>query len=316
MRSAHFTFTDTDNLPIFVYHWQSSEEVEPRGVVQIAHGMAETAARYEHFAQFLTDEGYQVYANDHRGHGRTAGDVETLGAIGEDGYNKMILNLHQVNELIHRDNPNLPVFLLGHSMGSFLVQKYMALFGHTVNGVILSGTNGKQSPLIHFAITIALREIRKRGETAKSPTLNQLLFRNYNKNLTPKRTDFDWLTRDTGEVDRYIADPYCGNILTTGFYYHFLRGLTELQTPAVLQAIPRDLPIFLISGTEDPVGNYGKGVLQLVRKYKSLQLSDVSYELYPGARHELLNETNRKDVMRDVLNWLNQHNPLVQVANA
>lgn len=310
MRESHFTFSDPDSISIFVYHWLPEESVQTRGVVQVAHGMAETAARYEHFAQFLTGAGYEVYANDHRGHGRTAGDVEHLGIIGEDGYNKMVINLHQVNEVIHEERPNLPVFLFGHSMGSFLAQKYISLFGGSIRGLILSGTNGKQSPLIHFAVTIALRELRKRGPHAKSPTLNQLLFRNYNKTFSPRRTDFDWLTRDSTQVDRYIADPYCGNLLTTEFYYYFLRGLTELQTPAVLHTIPLHLPIFLVSGSEDPVGNYGKGVLQLVRKYQSLHVSDVSYKLYSGCRHELLNETNRVEVMRDILSWIEQHNPV------
>lgn len=316
MQAQNFTFTDPDNLQIYVYHWLPDENTETRGIVQIAHGMAETAARYKHFAEFLTSAGYEIYANDHRGHGRTSPDLDNLGDIGEDGYNKMVFNLKQLNDIIHQRHPTLPVFLFGHSMGSFLAQKYIGLYGDTLNGVILSGTNGKQSPLIHFAITVALREMRKRGANAKSPTLNQLLFRNYNKTISPKRTDFDWLTRDAQEVDRYIADPYCGNILTTGFYYHFLRGLTELQTPALLQTIPRSLPIFFVSGTEDPVGNYGKGVLQLVRKYQSLKIKDVSYKLYPGGRHEMLNETNRLDVMRDILNWLNDHKPACQQEHA
>jgi len=265
MRSEHFSFTDPEGINIFVYQWFPEEITPLRGVVQIAHGMAETAERYEHFAQSLTTAGYAVYANDHRGHGRTAKSLDDLGDIGDDGYNWMVRNLKQLNDIIHSENPALPIFLFGHSMGSFLSQTYMARYGATMSGVILSGTGGKQGPLIHFAIALAKREVRRQGPTAKSPTLNRLLFRNNNRSFIPARTEFDWLSRDTAEVDRYVQDPYCGNVLTTGFYYHFLRGMAKLHSKPLLSGIPRNLPIFLLSGNQDPVGNYGKGVPQLAK---------------------------------------------------
>jgi len=307
MRSQEFSFADPQGINVFVYRWLP-EEIQPlRGVVQIAQGMAETAGRYESFAESLTEAGYAVYANDHRGHGRTAKSLEELGDIGDDGYNWMVRNLKQLNDIIHSEYPSLPIFLFGHSMGSFLSQTYIAKYAATISGVILSGTGGKQGPIIHVAIALAKREMQKKGATVKSPTLNGLLFRNNNRSFAPARTEFDWLTRDAAQVDRYINDPYCGNVLTTGFYYHFLRGLANLHAKASLAEIPQNLPVFLLSGNQDPVGNYGKGVAQLEKIYRSLGLTNVRMKLYPGGRHEMLNETNRAEVIQDIIAWLDAH---------
>ncbi len=307
MKVENFTFTDKGDLEIFVYKWIPDEEVQVKGVVQIAHGMAETAARYESFARALTNDGFIVYANDHRGHGKTAGKIEKLGDLGEDGFNSMVENMHGLNEQIKKENHNLPIFLFGHSMGSFLTQRYICLYGNGLKGTILSGSCGKQGIIIDIARLIAKGEIKKIGRSGKSNKLDKLSFGSYNNSFKPNRTAFDWLSRDNKEVDKYIADPFCGTVFTAGFFYDFLGGLKSIADNMEVRNVPKDLPIYIFSGDKDPVGKNGKGVLKLVKTYKEHGIKDLTYKLYKDGRHEMLNETNKEEVTFDVLKWLNAH---------
>jgi alpha-beta hydrolase superfamily lysophospholipase len=193
MIKEDFTFKDGGDVEIFVYKWLPEDMSKVRGVVQIAHGMAETAARYERFAGALTKAGYIVYANDHRGHGKTAKTVENVGYLGEDGFNWMVKDMKQLNDIIKNDNPNLPVFLFGHSMGSMLSQSYITLYGDSIKGVILSGTSGKQGLILSLGIKMARGEVEKIGPKTPSEKLNKMTFASYNNEFKPVRTDFDWL---------------------------------------------------------------------------------------------------------------------------
>lgn len=307
MKVENFTFKDKGDLEIFVYKWLPDENIGVKGIVQIAHGMAETAARYEDFAKSLTNDGFIVYANDHRGHGKTAGKVDKLGDLGEDGFNSMVENMHGLNDRIKEENPNLPVFLFGHSMGSFLTQRYICLYGNGLKGTILSGSCGKQGILIDIARLVAKGEIKKIGRSGKSNKLDKLSFGSYNNSFKPNRTNFDWLSRDNKEVDKYIADPFCGTVFTAGFFYDFLGGLKNIADNMEVKNVPKDLPIYIFSGDKDPVGKNGKGVLKLVRTYKEHGIKDLNYKLYKDGRHEMLNETNREEVTFDVIKWLNAH---------
>jgi alpha-beta hydrolase superfamily lysophospholipase len=307
MIEENFSFKDKGKLEIFVYKWLPDENVQLKGIVQIAHGMAETAARYQGFAKALTNEGFIVYANDHRGHGKTAGKVEKLGNIGVDGFNSMVENMHGLNEIIKEENSNLPIFLFGHSMGSFLTQRYICLHGSGLKGAIISGSCGKQGIIIDIARLIAKREILKIGRDGKSNKLDKLSFGSYNNSFKPNRTDFDWLSSDNKEVDKYIADPFCGTIFTTGFFYDFLGCLKSIANAREIVNVPKDLPIYIFSGDKDPVGKNGKGVLKLAMAYKKHGISDLSYKLYKDGRHEMLNETNKAEVICDVIKWLNAH---------
>ena len=302
-----FTFKDADGKNIFVYKWLPDNDVKVKAVLQIAHGMAEHAARYERFAEKLTKNGYIVYANDHRGHGKTAGSVDDVGYLGEDGFNWMVKDMKELNEIIRKDNPALPVYLFGHSMGSMLSQRYTCLYGNSINGVILSGTSGKMGLLVNAGIFLAGREVKKLGPKARSIKLNQMSFGSYNKNFEPKRTDFDWLSRDNNEVDKYINDPYCGAVFTSSYFYDFLRGFKELHKMENMKNIPKELPIYVINGDKDPVGGCCKTVNMLLQDYQKLGIKDVSHKFYKDARHEILNETNREEVMTDILNWLDSH---------
>jgi len=306
MITKTFNFQDKEGISIFTYEWIPEEDVEIKAVVQIAHGMAETAARYERFAELLTKEGYIVFANDHRGHGKTAGDIENVGYLGEkDGFDWMVKNMHQLTEIIKEQYPDLPIFLFGHSMGSFLSQRYISLHGKDLKGAVLSGTNGKTGLLLQFGILLAEKECKKKGRKTRSEKLNKLSFGNYNNSFKPNRTEFDWLSSDEKEVDKYINDPYCGGVFTAGFFYDFLTGLRKTHKWAEMQNIPKDLPIYIFAGDKDPVGNCGKGILNLVKMYKKLQIKNVTYKLYKEGRHEMLNEINREEVAKDVISWFN-----------
>lgn len=305
----HFTFKSTDQTKVFVYKWLP-EKREVKGIVQIAHGMAETAARYERFARTLTANGFIVYANDHRGHGRTAIDIESLGYLGaEDGFNLLIADIAQLTEMIRAENPQVPIFLFSHSMGSFAAQRYIMDYSGRIDGLILSGSNGPQGFAVKAGKIVSKLEMFLRGRKAKSKLMNKLIFGNYNRSFHPKTTGSEWLTRDENELQKYLQDPYCGTIFPTSFYYEFLTTLEYIENEENLHKIPTDLPILIISGEQDPVGDFGKGVIKLKERYEKQGVQDVTLKLYSGARHELLNEINREEVTQDILAWLIQRTP-------
>ena len=294
-------------MDIYAYRWLPDNGTAAKGVVQISHGLSETAARYGRFAASLTADGYAVYANDHRGHGMTAKTPELAGDAGENSFNMTVGDMRLLNDIIHEENPALPVFLFGHSMGSMLAQSYIHLYGDTISGCILSGTCGKQGLELDIGTMIAKREMRKIGPTSRSRKLNALMFGKYNDAFKPARTDFDWLSRDEQEVDKYVDDPFCGGVCSSEFYYYFLMGMKEIHRRKNMEEIPKTLPIYIFSGEKDPVGGNCKTVKWLIREYQNLGIKDVSHRFYPEGRHEMLNELNRDEVVADVIAWLNAH---------
>jgi alpha-beta hydrolase superfamily lysophospholipase len=304
---SRFKFTARDGAIINVHKWGLDEGRTIKGVVQISHGMAEWAYRYDYFAKALNREGYIVYANDHRGHGLTAPSVEDIGYISDkDGFIDMVEDMQELNQQIREDHPSLPLVLFGHSMGSFLSQKYIQLYGSDLAGVILSGSNGKQGPVINLGIALAYLEMRFKGRRHRSRLLDQLSFGAYNRAFPDNRTRFDWLSRDQKQVNRYIEDPYCGGIFTSSFFYDFLRGIRMVTKGRYLKTVPQNLPIYILSGSMDPVGGFGKGLEELKDMYITHGLKEVSLILYPGGRHEMLNEINRDEVIGDIVSWLNK----------
>jgi alpha-beta hydrolase superfamily lysophospholipase len=267
--------------------------------------MAEHSARYQRFAEALVAAGYAVWAHDHRGHGRTAGTLDRVGILGDaDGFFRMVADTREVTLLARAAHPGVPVSLFGHSMGSFVCQSYLQTWSDGIDGCILSGTNGKQGLKIRLARLLARAEAKKTGRDTPSPKLNTLSFGSFNRAFRPNRTPFDWLSRDAAEVDQYIADPWCGAVFTAGFFADFLDGLVAIEDPRNLAKVPPSLPMLLVAGAEDPVGNRGRGPRALAQTYRSLGLGSVELILYPGARHEILNETNRDEVTADILRWL------------
>lgn len=308
MRSDTFLLNAPDGTPLFVRRWLPDGDA--RGAVQIAHGMAEHSARYARLAEVLTADGFAVYANDHRGHGETAADPKDVGFFADKGgFDLVVDDLHLLTERIADDLPGIPIVLLGHSMGSFMARVYAARHSADIAGLVLSGTGGSQGLLGTIGQNIARVQATLRGRRHRSGLMNTLSFGQYNNAFKPTRTDFDWLSRDEAEVDAYIADPQCGEVFTAGFYVDLLGGIAASNDPKVLASIRPDLPVLVISGDADPVGDAGKGVRAVADALSAARVEDVTCTLYPGARHELFNETNRDEVMADLLGWLDQHIP-------
>jgi alpha-beta hydrolase superfamily lysophospholipase len=300
-----FNFVDEEGKKIVYYKWKSHNS-DVKGIVQIAHGMEERAKRYDYFAKRLNKAGYIVYANDHRGHGFTAKNKENLGYIAdEDGFNWMVKDMKQLTDIIKGENPSQPVILVGHSMGSFLSQRYVEKYGNNIDYLILSGTNGKPNRITKLGVLISKHEIRKHGRKHLSTVMEKLGIGGYNKNFFPCRTNADWISSDEKVVDKFIADEYCGFTSTSSFYYDFIKGLWEIHEKNNLEKIPKQLPIYMFSGDKDPVGNQGKGVISLYNTLIKIGLHDVSYRLYKDGRHEMLNEINKDDVIDDILEWFN-----------
>jgi len=308
VQSDNFRLGTQDGTEVFVYRWFPEDGAGLKAVVQISHGMAEHAGRYGDFAAALVEAGYAVYANDHRGHGKAAGSLEKVGYLADDnGWNLLVDDMHRLTCSIKERHPDVPVFLLGHSMGSILSRNYIFLHAKDVSGVILSGTGGDPGLLGKIGLLIAKWEIRRKGKRAQSPLLAKLSFGNFNNAFKPNRTDFDWLSRDNAQVDRYVEDPFCGGVFTAGFFYDLLTGLAGANKSDNIKGIPPDLPIYLLSGEKDPVGKDKKGVLQVYNAYKNAGLEDVKCQFYKDGRHEMLNETNREEVYKDIIDWLDAH---------
>lgn len=288
-------FRDADGVEISYRRWLP--EGDPKAIVQIAHGASEHSERYDRFARFLTGRGYAVYADDHRGHGLTA-KVTGVGKSGPRGWDGMVDDLKELGDLAKADIGDVSLVLFGHSMGSFLAQLFIQRYGPEIDGVVLSGSSGG---LAGAADTVALLETMPPDDPAP-------IFGPLNAAFEPARTPFDWLSRDEAEVDKYIADPMCGDDapLTIGFVIDMMRGGAEAWSPANEKRVRQDLPILLITGEADPVSEGAKTVRDLEARYRANGVADVTGLYYPDARHELLNETNRDDVHRDVVAWLDR----------
>jgi alpha-beta hydrolase superfamily lysophospholipase len=306
---SSFSFQSKDGTEISVSKWVSdSVDVPPRAIVQISHGMAEHLQRYDNFARELVSQNIFVYGNDHRGHGVTGNLNNSIGYFSdEDGFEKVVYDMFHLTTIIENDYPGVPIILFGHSMGSFLSRRYIQLFGQRLTGVILSGTGGDPGVMGKIGRMIAAREMKRKGRKNPSPLLNNLIFGSYNKGFRPNRTEFDWLSRDEKEVDKYISDPFCGSIFSAGFFYDLLGGLEVINKSNNISTIPLELPISLISGSKDPVGNNTKGVMKTYQVYRQAGIENVTYKFYDNARHELHNETNKETVIADILTWINGH---------
>jgi len=301
-----FTMRDPQGYEVFVYKWAPEAGKPVKAVVQIVHGAAEHALRYKRFGEFLNAAGYVVYADDHRGHGKTAGSLDKAGIAGEGGWNGMLNDLKLINECIRDEHPGLPVFLFGHSMGSFMAQQYIQQWGKELAGVVLSGTSGSLGENLPETIAAVEQETAANGRNAPSAAFGAM-FAGFAAPFPPVRTGFEWLSRDEAERQIYVDDPWCGFAFSNGLVGDMLRGNIKTWAPESEQRIPKDLPVLMVSGALDPVGGFGAGVNLLASRYQALEIKDLEVRLYPEARHELLNETNRDEVQKDLLAWLEKH---------
>jgi alpha-beta hydrolase superfamily lysophospholipase len=282
MTREDFSFTSSDGLEVACYRWAAP--VQPAGIVQIAHGMGEHALRYGHTAAFLANAGFHVYANDHRGHGRTARNHEALGDFGAGGWNALVADLAALSRIAHERDPRLPLVLLGHSMGSFAAQQYILDHSALIAAVALSGS-------------VAVDKLT--FDSDRSVDLSSL-----NEAIADPRTPYDWLSRDPAVVDAYIADSACGFGVNPRSVQAMAQAAPRLADPAELKRIRSDLPIYILAGDKDPLNRDLEWLKPLAQRYRAVGLTDVTEKYYPGGRHEMLNETNRDEVLRDLLNWM------------
>lgn len=294
-------------ISVCVHAWPIER---PAAIVQISHGMGESGARYAGLAAALNAAGYAVYAGDHRGHGRTTGRTPAgplrQGYAGPDALNGMCRDLLAVAAEIDRRHPGAPVILLGHSMGSFLAQKLMADKPAAYAGFILTGSSGARAPLpLKLGGLFAAAEARLLSPAFASPALNALVFGPFGRGLRPRRTFFDWLSRDPEAVDEFVR-RYGGTLFSCGFFRDFFRLLLEIQHPEIPQRLDRSRPVMLCSGEYDPVGG-AQGLKRLREVYEKAGLEDLECRLYSGARHELAFELNRDEVTNDWIRWLDRH---------
>lgn len=277
---------------------------EPIANVIIMEGMEEYAGRYDDFAKYLNNENFNVYAIDVYGQGlNVLPDLTNRGIWPVSGFRKQV---QAVDSLVEKLRVSChPTFIFSHSMGSFMCQDYIQRYTEHVSKVVLCGT-GYKNPATGFGYKLAQLTTNKRNRNKKSVLLNKLMFGNFNKRIKKPRTPFDWLSVNENNVDAYIADPLCGYGPTKGFCLEFLKGLNRLYKKRFLRKIRKDLDIFLISGAEDPVSNYGKSLVKLEKMYKKLGVKNVSHKVYDGLRHEILNEDRKEEVYKDIVAFFKQ----------
>jgi alpha-beta hydrolase superfamily lysophospholipase len=281
-----FQFTSGDGLSIAGAKWSGHHE--PRGVIQIAHGLGEHIGRYAQLAEFLVKDEFVVYGNDHRGHGLTAKRSGSFGDFGPGGFDQLVEDMVSLRVIAKNEHRGKPYILLGHGLGSFAAQQFVLDHSHSVDGLVLSGS-GTLDGLARVIQSVAPGE---------DPV------RLMNAAFEPARTPFDWLSRDNPEVDAFIKDPLCFPSLKPESMDSFLDAFPRLANPREIRKVRDDLPIYIFSGSDDPVGQRLQGVRVLIDRYRGAGFTSVTHDFYSGARHEMLHEINRRDVITNLLVWL------------
>jgi alpha-beta hydrolase superfamily lysophospholipase len=281
-----FEFTSTDGLAIACVKWVRPQKV--RGVIQIAHGLGEHVGRYAELAETLLEDEFAVYGNDHRGHGLTAKPSGSFGEFGPGGFDQLVEDMISLRVIAKDEHRGKPYILLGHSLGSFAAQQFSLDHSHSIDGLMLSGS-GALDGLARFAQSLP---------TGQDP------MKLMNAAFEPARTPFDWLSRDNAEVDAFVNDPLCFPSLSATSMASFLDAFERLADPSEIRKVQEDLPIYIFSGSDDPIGQKLAGVRVLIDRYRSAGITSIAHDFYQGGRHEMLHETNRRDVITNLLVWL------------
>ena len=280
---------------------------EAKAIVQIAHGIAEHIDRYAEFMEFLAGNGYIVVANDHLGHGKSINGPEDLGFFAaRDGWNYVLRDMEKLHDRTVKEHPGLPYVMFGHSMGSFLTRTYLIRYPGKYDAAILSGTGHQAKAMVLGGYALASAAVKLYGPRKVGDKLNSIAFGAYNKGFENPRTAFDWLSRDEAQVDKYIADPLCGFVATVSLFRDMMGGIKFITDQKNINTMSRTQPVYFMSGDCDPVGDNGKGVERAYKAFCDAGLHDVMIRLYPGGRHEMLNEVNKYDVYQDILSWLKE----------
>lgn len=301
MLEKDFWISMPDEVNVYVKKWYQADQ-QPKAIVQLSHGMVEHIQRYDDFAQFLVTNNIFVYGNDHRGHGKTGERQGQLGYFSDhDGFKKVAEDLHEITQIIKEKYPTVPLFLFGHSMGSFLARKYIQSYSHEIDGVILSGTGFFPS----FTTKLGKSLARLLPAEKESHVMNHIAFGSYQTKIKNVQTDFDWLTRDRQAVQTYLDDPSTGYVPTARFFYDLMDGLGTIHRKKANETIRKDLPILFMSGEADPVGDYSKGIWKVANLYHQMGIKHIKVMLYIEGRHELLNELNKTEVYEQTFEWMN-----------
>ena len=277
---------------------------EVKAILQIAHGMVEFIDRYEDFASFLAQRGYLVTGNDHLGHGGSVENKDDWGYFGDDGYEHVLQDMHELTRITKEFCPDKPYYLLGHSMGSFFARNYLAEYGNELDGAIIMGTGLEPAFKIKGGMMMCSLIALFKGWRYRSPFINNMAFGSYNKKFEPARTRADWLSRDEKLVDWYVNEERCSFVFTLNGFYQMFRCILNLHNKEALNRIPKDLPILFVAGADDPVGTFGKEIEKSIETLKDVGVKNIGYKLYPEDRHEILNELDKETVYEDLYRWL------------
>jgi len=301
-----FSFKSCTGEEISARKWIDKDIKEYKGVIELVHGMQEHIGRYSDFANFLAENGFIVVGHDHLGHGKTAKSKKDLGFFAEeDGWDKIVEDVHILQNIVHNEYPNLPYIIMGHSMGSLVVRTYVTKYNDKLDGIIISGTSGQNAMLNLGMLLIKLISLFK-GKRYKSKLIENLVTGSFNKNFKPNRTPCDWLNTDEQEVDKYLDDKLCGFPFTLSAYYDLLSGTKYLSKQKNTNKTPESIPILIFSGEKDPVGENGKGVLRVYNMLKKGDKRKVYLKLFENGRHEMLNEVNKLEVYNFILDWIDK----------
>ncbi|HJB01936.1 MAG TPA: lysophospholipase [Candidatus Mediterraneibacter merdavium] len=307
MRDEFYFPSKDGNTEIHTMEWKPEGEV--KAVLQICHGMVEYIKRYDEFAQYLCDQGWYVVGNDHLGHGKSIQAKSEYGFFNARYGNACVIgDIHTLRLRTMKKYPDVPYFMLGHSMGSSLLRQYIQMYGSGLSGAVLMGVvsdHRKAELLLGKRLCRLLAVFR--GWHYRSKLVDKMVNGPFNKRFKPAHTRADWVTSDRERLEAYVADPLCSFMFTVNAYYSMFSGMISMQRKESVYMIPKNLPILFVSGADDPVGSFGKGVRKVYEKYRAAGIQDVTLRLYTGDRHEILNETDRQQVYEDLAAWLEQH---------
>ena len=299
-----FRFLSQDKkTQIHAIEWIPQGQV--KAIVQLCHGMVEYIDRYHDFATFLAQNGYYVVGHDHLGHGQSVTSSDRLGYFHKSKGNEYVIgDMHQLRVRTEKKFPNTPYFMMGHSMGSFLVRQYIGMYGFGLSGAIIMGTGDQPNVILGAGKMLCKLTAFFRGWKYRSSLIDGMAAGGYNKAFEKETDGSNWLSRNPENVRKYRNDLHCGYMFTVNAYYHMFSGMMKMNRQEKSGQIPKRLPILFVAGKEDPVGNFGKGVESVYRRYKQNGIADVMIRLYENDRHEILNELDRDKVFQDILKWL------------
>ena len=304
MEKREFKFLSKDGkTQIHAIEWVPDDEV--KAVLQICHGMVEYIDRYDEFACFLAERGIYITGHDHLGHGNSVSSKEEHGYFPEKNGNQCVIgDIHTLRNLTKKKYPDVPYFMLGHSMGSFLLRQYLTMQGKGLSGAIIMGTGLQPMAILKAGQAVCKTIAKVKGWKHRSKLVDNMAFGSYNKKFEPAKTGKDWITSDEEHLMKYVSDPFCSYVFTVAGYYQMFEGMKSIATPAAAGLVPKNLPVFFVAGAQDPVGEFGKGVEKVFEQFKDAGILDVQMKLYENDRHEILNEKDRGLVYEDLYAWI------------